>query len=760
MFFTSALKTAGLLALFSLSAHAVLPPECGPLFKIFSPTPEITHLFKEKDRSTAPSRGSKEELADIADLLARPLPEGTTPTLTDQLSNLASEKLSPSEQKAFNDWLLGQFAEDPRAVFEDQFLGRQKSLFPGGPLRYNQNGERPFDGYLAARKLAESLSLDEIELPAIQKLHQLLMSRESHRDPSTKVFQEDQRPARNSQGLKDSELGAIRSENIGFEVGGKYFPSGFSAIGKPVTDVVLDNPFIQESRPGFISYVPLTRWRYLDNRFPLSPELVKKLIAQEKKHGLIQMNQDDPELNEVRRAFIEELSQKFWDRAKTDVKKAKTHHELIEAVAEFQKNFVSIHPFIDGNGRVTRLLTEKLLNSRGANSPTYSHWGEDLSLTQAQLSELLARSIHFSEEMQIKLKQHLENKKNHSQFLNPALEAQAKEILGDPLGTFDSERFLKWLEPHREDFSTFEEAVTAFHKAHPEGREENAEFKLWRQDQSDLPLAPTEQLAQFKAWQKSLTYDDKSGSIRLAPAPFQQGFGRLSASQKEYDEKLNQHYENTHIFRGVPTDKYLSDFEMLELFTRLSPFAMGNGVSSSQGPTAVLPVFQQYNLGLLRDPNHLIEQVTDHSDGTSQAYFSSGMVSFSETESVGRHWQRDPAYDYGLLFRANKRLVGVINTAKDTDKIESLGLTREREEALIGGTDPESIQAVELRQFRADPKTGLPARVKRAERMSFNQIKIIEESLDIMDKVTSRRESIWEVGPQGQVKQIKAHSTN
>ena len=78
--------------------------------------------------------------------------------------------------------------------------------------------------------------------------------------------------------------------------------------------------------------------------------------------------------------------------------------EPIELAARFQHRLVSIHPFVDANGRTSRLLMDRILAEFGYPPPILADSSLDLSLTEAQwVNEVKAgigRYVDFGDEMQ------------------------------------------------------------------------------------------------------------------------------------------------------------------------------------------------------------------------------------------------------------------------------------------------------------------------------------------------------------------------
>lgn len=80
---------------------------------------------------------------------------------------------------------------------------------------------------------------------------------------------------------------------------------------------------------------------------------------------------------------IEQAVETVLARANESLKTARTQRERIGIVVEMQKDLVSIHPFLDGNGRTVRLLCDLVYESHGLPPPLYANENE-LTLTKEQ----------------------------------------------------------------------------------------------------------------------------------------------------------------------------------------------------------------------------------------------------------------------------------------------------------------------------------------------------------------------------------------
>ena len=227
---------------------------------------------------------------------------------------------------------------------------------------------------------------------------------------------------------------------------------------------------------------------------------------------------------------------------------------------------------------------------------------------------------------------------------------------------------------------------------------------------------------------------------------FQISFAQRSATQEEYNQKMDRFYGTRPNFRGIPSDRYLSDKELVQLMAEPTPFTSGNGVPLSQNPESRFPVFQDFNQQLLTGGDHLTSQAIAHVEGTTDSYFRSGMVSFSDQEAIGRNWQFSSTNNVGILITAREREPSVFHTGKNTPRLGTLGYAHEREHALVGGADPESIMSIEVKQATADPNDGSPRRTKKAKRISFDTIEITEVIFETNPSSWSNDSEIPRVG--------------
>ncbi|CAM3983368.1 Fic/DOC family protein [Paracidovorax anthurii] len=61
--------------------------------------------------------------------------------------------------------------------------------------------------------------------------------------------------------------------------------------------------------------------------------------------------------------------------------------------AHFKQNFIAIHPYMDGNGRVSRLLAERILQEFDLPAPDWSKANFDLNLSVEDAAQLILQHM-------------------------------------------------------------------------------------------------------------------------------------------------------------------------------------------------------------------------------------------------------------------------------------------------------------------------------------------------------------------------------
>jgi hypothetical protein len=89
---------------------------------------------------------------------------------------------------------------------------------------------------------------------------------------------------------------------------------------------------------------------------------------------------------------VEKLVGEAYDRGRRDLAAAKTDEQYVAAVLKLEQALVSIHPFLDGNGRSIRLQSDLLFRRRGIPPPLYPKDG-DFTATPDELYQATIQGV-------------------------------------------------------------------------------------------------------------------------------------------------------------------------------------------------------------------------------------------------------------------------------------------------------------------------------------------------------------------------------
>jgi hypothetical protein len=126
-----------------------------------------------------------------------------------------------------------------------------------------------------------------------------------------------------------------------------------------------------------------------------NPQLVQKVLKYQAEHGSEFSNQSEALTQELVAALLKERIDTFEKEAAAlgELTTSAKIERYIQLIARFQKDYVSIHPFPDGNGRTSRLLLNYLAERAGLPAPRLAYPNEDLFWTTAMWEQQVREGI-------------------------------------------------------------------------------------------------------------------------------------------------------------------------------------------------------------------------------------------------------------------------------------------------------------------------------------------------------------------------------
>jgi hypothetical protein len=147
------------------------------------------------------------------------------------------------------------------------------------------------------------------------------------------------------------------------------------------------------------------------NRLKASqPALAKKVLQYQKQFGADPTNRSEELTRELITALLKERVETFEkERAKLgELSTPAAVEKYVQLIANFQKDYVSIHPFPDGNGRTSRLLLSFLAQREGLPAPRLVYPNEDLfwkvGMWQNQIREGMVATAKLKQDLILRLK--------------------------------------------------------------------------------------------------------------------------------------------------------------------------------------------------------------------------------------------------------------------------------------------------------------------------------------------------------------------
>jgi hypothetical protein len=448
----------------------------------------------------------------------------------------------------------------------------------------------------------------------------------------------------------------------------------------------------------------------------------------------------------LEQAFTKALVEERFSRFNKERKKlgkvviGENEGQYIDLVADFQRDLVSIHPLMNGNGRTTRLLMNYLLTKEGLPPVRLVDPFLDIQVSQKDWREYVHKGVLNSAQLQADITFRLKNDfvvEYSPELLYPGL----PEMVAISLKKQGSDKEIKNYTKTKADSDQFGAFFKSLMQAHPELKQELKNDRVRAMNRiADL-------FVEYFSSKTIRFIHDKDGELeiglRLVEPDFINLFGINHAGSKEtWDAKINRWYDpNMLVWRGLSSpSKEPSRKELLSYFTTPTTHLASNSVFTSMNSgmdlvEAIKKDFVTYNREAIN--GDIVSMAIDHHQ-TGPRYSESYGFSTSKREVVGKAFamgamavgeygkQMDPLLQAKIKSRIN---VATFRAIKDVDlgRLKAFDpefsyiYGRQAEVMAIGGTDPDAVMLIQ----RLDSKGNVIETLLRNREVP-NEVLVIE----------------------------------
>lgn len=387
--------------------------------------------------------------------------------------------------------------------------------------------------------------------------------------------------------------------------------------------------------------------------------------------------------------------------------------EYVSLVTDFQRDFIAIHPFRNGNGRTSRALLYELLARENIPPPRFLSVDEDIQASAEVWRDRALKGIVATQRLYDDLAYRASAGlplETSPELLTPVIprsvaigfKKQGTQIVVENSreAALDSSQFASWLKLR---FQKEPALLTAF-----------------RQD----PVRESEKLTEeFKEFAKKNKLDfehKKQGlaeiSLNFVDDDFRTLFGNASYREpRAWKDKVERwHQAEQTVWRGLSyRDREVPETEIVDMFRKLHPQMVSEKVkrAGTSTPEALLAEikkdFDRYNKDLYNE--ELWKMAKDHAE-TGPMYSSSYGFSTSRRREVGKAFAMGAMVvgKYGehqemqhLL--KSRILIGAMRSKKDVELAKlyhidsrfTYAYPRQAEVMGIGAADPDSIMVIQ-----------------------------------------------------------------
>lgn len=349
--------------------------------------------------------------------------------IKDRVFALAKEKYTPKQFEDFEKWYASTAFYNMNRTLNWNMRQTNYRLkrFRG----FDRWGERPLEGYLKAKKIADNLDVKDITTDKIGELHKKLLSSDSIDGLYKAIVRmvDGVNNPGNSQGLQTDLLGKVRSYQIGYmgsfedETKDAKFRTTIPQSKDSLLKYTIKNPLVDFTKhPGYISYFHPEIHFKLDTclKLELDHSICYRMNRDlfEIRNGSFCINYTDQIAMQSRSAQMAK-DYHLWLSAHIDkalknlnysLRNAKTNKDIIDSASTFFWKLIGFHAFGDGNGRTSRVILEKILEAYNLPTPIFSsNFGTDITLSEKDFSTVVTDAVALSKKFNDDLIKLLEN---------------------------------------------------------------------------------------------------------------------------------------------------------------------------------------------------------------------------------------------------------------------------------------------------------------------------------------------------------------
>ncbi len=490
---------------------------------------------------------------------------------------------------------------------------------------------------------------------------------------------------KNVEGIETQDIGRIRSISVGFVLARGPNRLGLPKYKNPLLTAVERQT--ETGKQAWALYASLTSIdRFIDQ---LSPNVRKQVEAARVSKTL---NDENKELTKL---VIDDLLKSAIQTHTLQIAAAQTLEQRVEAHAKFVWKFISIHPFMNGNGRTGRALLTRLLMSEGLTPPLLKNQNDVVISENAyaeQVKEGIALASRFLDDIAWRAQNGWEPSKTPVALLARLPKRIYFETQQEDIGQ-------RYADVDVYDFAQFIRMDAS--KANIKG--ETAVLRDY--------------VAHLKRWTAYRAKTGEEYQVRFVPNEMQEAALKVdSVDRARWKLKKSLFYTSDFAWRGLAATAEYSLDQLLSLFVKPEGILLSMHSANAQGAAAIATsVFQDYeafNKKVL-SPKDFFKMSSDHMKAEGD-YYKSPLLSAAMTRAVADRFSKGFLTGKDAILKQKGQLVvaayapkfgtSYFNRLGPISKRLDLGFMsmypRQQEIAIAGVIAPDSVMRVEYRDVK------------------------------------------------------------